>query len=290
MTQVQPLAVPRGGEQLLLEPSARESADRRGSRQLPASRRTLPFANDLRVHGSSDHQCRANRHVADQGHHAARPDYGGRDPRVRCPLRELGASIVHLHARDDQGRAPSGGGLCCPPVAGAERVGELGALAREQGEHSIAAWIDDDGHFSTERHLPVAARPSVLRATRWTLAPMRWPATGTRVDRFRAVANRASRSLHPSPGTATPVKPPGEPSGYLHAEPAGTRLALWSSLHPVTGDQLLSTREREATDLGYAEPVLLGYIDRAAPVSGRLGTGSPHLPWASRFGRPAARS
>jgi hypothetical protein len=53
----------------------------------------------------------------------------------------------------------------------------------------------------------------------------------------------------------------------------------------VTGDQLLTTERLEAADLGYGEPVLLGYVDPQAPVTGRLGTERRDVPWASHLGR-----
>jgi hypothetical protein len=60
---------------------------------------------------------------------------------------------------------------------------------------------------------------------------------------------------------------------------------IFSALHPATGDQLLATSEWEAVDLGYGEAELLGYADRQAPVTGRLGVEPRDLPWASRLGR-----
>jgi hypothetical protein len=73
--------------------------------------------------------------------------------------------------------------------------------------------------------------------------------------------------------------------GYVYDRHRPGRLELHSAVHPVTGDQLLTTNPWEANDLGYGPPELLGHIDAAAPVTGRLGTKRLHLPWASHFGR-----
>ena len=82
------------------------------------------------------------------------------------------------------------------------------------------------------------------------------------------------------------ISPPsGAPVGYLHRDAGGGRVPLLSAIHPITGDQLLTTNRWEATDLGYGEPTLLGHLEPSAPVTGRLGTGRPRLPWASRFGQ-----
>ncbi len=62
-------------------------------------------------------------------------------------------------------------------------------------------------------------------------------------------------------------------------------LVLWSAIHPVSGDQLLSLDQQEAEELGYGRSTPLGAVAASAPVTGRLGTGRPHIPWASRFGQ-----
>ncbi len=79
--------------------------------------------------------------------------------------------------------------------------------------------------------------------------------------------------------------PSGPPLGYLHRRAGPGRVPLFDAIHPITGDQLLSTHRWEAVDLGYGEPALIGYIGAEAPVTGALGTSRPWLPWASRFGQ-----
>jgi hypothetical protein len=166
-----------------------------------------------------------------------------------------------------------------PPIAGAERVGELGAL-RAAGD--VPVWLTDEGRLLTDHYEPAAARPRPAKALRWSLAPLRWRGDAPLPDLLRAALLRAPAVLA-SPNGAVPAR--GEPVGYLAAEAGGGRLPLWSAVHPVTGDQLLTTQEGDAGNLGYGEPVRLGYLEPDAPVSGNLGSGRPHIPWAARFGR-----
>jgi hypothetical protein len=88
------------------------------------------------------------------------------------------------------------------------------------------------------------------------------------------------------PQPVVPAAAAGRPAGRLYADPGEGRLPLFSAHHPFTGDQLLTTLRHEAGDLGYAGITLLGHLDAAAPVTGRLGiVPGPPLPWASRLGR-----
>jgi hypothetical protein len=53
---------------------------------------------------------------------------------------------------------------------------------------------------------------------------------------------------------------------------------------------LLTTHRREATDMGYEDPVQIGYLVARAPVTGRSGLQPATVPWASRFGKEAERA
>ena len=55
-----------------------------------------------------------------------------------------------------------------------------------------------------------------------------------------------------------------------------------ASIRPWLG---LSSSEREAGDMGYTGVRLVGFLDALAPVTGRLATDLPMLPWASRLGQ-----
>jgi hypothetical protein len=81
--------------------------------------------------------------------------------------------------------------------------------------------------------------------------------------------------------------------GHLESEPTPRSTVLHSAIHPVTGDQLLSTNPWEANDMGYGISVVLGHIVTRAPVTGTLEPNGVRVPWASRFGErvrgPAGR-
>ena len=129
---------------------------------------------------------------------------------------------------------------------------ELQATAR----NSVSLWD------TTIRREP---RRSALAATRWTLAPLAWRDAGAPLGtRARTTLWRLGRVFRGRPSFGGPV----------------------AAIHPFTGDQLLTTNESEAGDMGYGEAVLIGYLDAVAPVTGHLGVRErPRLPWASRYGQ-----
>jgi glycosyltransferase involved in cell wall biosynthesis len=172
-----------------------------------------------------------------------------------------------------------------------ELIGELGALIDEPFEEAIPAWMRGDGKLVTDRYAPSAPRPGAPLTARWVGAPLRWVGSGIPLGaRARAAARRvldlpaafAASRAHPAP-------PGGEPSGYLWARRADRRLPLYAAVHPVTGDQLLTSLAREATDMGYANVELLGYLLDAAPITGVGGLRETSIPWASRFGQNAGK-
>jgi hypothetical protein len=166
-------------------------------------------------------------------------------------------------------------------------VGELGSLHRTVRDGSIPLWIREDGRVCTGRYRPSDQRASVRARARWAAAPLAWRGFD-RLGRRAAAATRRSAALA-FPKNArqaeSVAEPRSEPAGFLHADDAQDRLPLYAGTHPVTGDQLLSTWRWDPVDLGYADVVLLGYLDARAPVTGRLGTELPRLEWASRFGQ-----
>jgi len=77
--------------------------------------------------------------------------------------------------------------------------------------------------------------------------------------------------------------------GFLAREPAGHRIPLFAAVHPVTGDQLLTPWRLEASDMGYTDLAVLGYMLAVAPVTGTRTIRQITVPWASRFGQNARR-
>jgi hypothetical protein len=168
-----------------------------------------------------------------------------------------------------------------------ELVGELGGLLTAPAHGSIGLWTTPEGYLVTRDHRLEGRSPSRRTAVRWLFGPLLWrdlpirprqraTATLARVARLALGARAVSGRLS---------SPSGQPLGYLQGSDGDGRLALYTALHPVTSDQLLTSDPWEAIDLGYGEPVRLGYLEACAPVTGRLGTARPLLPWASRFGQ-----
>jgi hypothetical protein len=177
-----------------------------------------------------------------------------------------------------------------PPLAGVERVAELGALWQESSGGRIPVWLSPKGQLCTDRYVPFPPDLAPRVLVRWLLAPAKWsgiaPPRSRLVEMVRRMidigAALRSGGEHREGSSTTAA-------GYLSASDGERRQPLFSSIHPATGDQLLSTHERESADLGYDAPVLLGFLEAVAPASGTLAISRPFIPWAFRFGQGAGR-
>jgi glycosyltransferase involved in cell wall biosynthesis len=171
-----------------------------------------------------------------------------------------------------------------------EYAGELGYLHKTPEKGSIPVWLSSGGVLHADPYVPVAGRPSVRTAVRWTLAPLGWSVISAFAPRLRASIRRAATSLVcllKSPSKADP--PSGEPIGYLRPERGRSGIPLYAARHPVTGDQLLTCWRLEADDMGYVDAVLLGYTSAGELPMGRPRVKRLSVPWASRFGMTALR-
>jgi glycosyltransferase involved in cell wall biosynthesis len=160
-----------------------------------------------------------------------------------------------------------------------DAVTELGALAPSAGPGLTALRLREDGFVVTEGYEPT--RPPGQGRIGWASAPLSWDAEAGLGVRLRSSFGRARRLLtrpwrRVSVAEAT--------LGFLHRKSGGGRRGLFSSVHPVTGDQLLTTRPKEAQDLGYPDPTRIGFIEATAPVTGDLAPKRAVVPWAHRFG------
>jgi hypothetical protein len=165
-----------------------------------------------------------------------------------------------------------------------EPAGELGALLTEACDDCDPVWIDEDGHVFTVSPLG-NGRPSVRDATRWIADPLTWTGFSHGGPKLRASARRTLESARILTSPRSSNGRPREPAGYLLRSPNDRTVALLAAVHPVTGDQLLTTEPAEIDALGYRYPSLLGYLVARAPVTGRLGPIRRAAPWASRFGQ-----
>lgn len=174
-----------------------------------------------------------------------------------------------------------------PPGAPA---GELGALIDAPIDGTEPVWQTARGALVTARVRAPVGMSAPTDVARWTLAPLRWNGSWSRDARARAVGRRALQGARAQlPRRSPRLLPSDAPVGHLFRDDGPRRLALYAAWHPVTRDQLLTTFPLEATDLGYEEPTLLGYLAAKAPVTGELGPRTAAIPWASRFGSEARR-
>jgi hypothetical protein len=216
---------------------------------------------------------------------------GPLEPAWGPPLEASTSLVGLLRLLDRRGRAHRYAAGVMPPIVGAERVGELGALLCEPISNGIPVWIAPDGRLGTDRHAPLPSDLHPRVVARWALAPVLWKRLASPVPRLNEVVTRvleAFAAFRRAPANVWNIT--GEPAGYLFRGDGEGRLPLFSAIHPVTGDQLLSTDGRESVDLGYNAPTLLGFLAAVAPASATLGTARPLVPWASRFGRRTSGS
>jgi hypothetical protein len=204
------------------------------------------------------------------------------DGRPWPPPAGLGGSVVGLvRALDrDAGRHRYALGSFPP----GELVGELGAACAEPGEGRVPLWTEPGG-VSTDGYGPRWSPASRRGRARWALAPLGWPGGLGAVERLGAVLGRLRRLPSLAARRAEPIPRDGDPDAYLHPHPGPNKTVLWSGVHPITGDQLLASSWDEPNALGYEQITPLGYLEAIAPVTRRLGTARPRVPWASRFGQ-----
>jgi glycosyltransferase involved in cell wall biosynthesis len=203
-------------------------------------------------------------------------------PHVQLPFRVKGlVRAVDRGARRHVygiGELPSG-----------ELAGELGALQTVPDADSVPVWQTAEGTVVTPTYVPGSPTLDARSAVRWVGAPVTWRGG---VAPHGALARASARRLLELPRAArsqgsTTATPAGEPVGYISRRATSAEVPLYSSIHPVTGDQLLTNSRIEAGDLGYVQTTLLGYLVDAVPLTGSRKMTGATVPWASRFGHNA---
>lgn len=160
----------------------------------------------------------------------------------------------------------------------------LGSLLREPGDALVPLMLRADGRLETEFAKPsrVSVDPSL--ALRWMLAPLAWEGLPPPAWAQRATVSRARRLLRSRRWRGVRGGRSAETLGWLRRTAARGYSPLFSATHPVTGDQLVTRSELEATDLGYRVDGLLGHVfDAGADHPSMLGTTT--VLWGSRFGK-----
>jgi glycosyltransferase involved in cell wall biosynthesis len=173
-----------------------------------------------------------------------------------------------------------------------EHPWELGALLDRDPGGGIPVWIDRMGRLHTDgyeaRDHPLSAQATL----RWIGAPATWRGFGRHVPRARAVARRGVEAVRQKASSfRSPAVPnlPVEPEGWLLPEDGPHRLPIYSAVHAVTSDQLVTRDRSEPRELGYGSARLLGYALSAAPATGSLERPAIGIPWGSRFGQVLSR-
>ena len=171
-------------------------------------------------------------------------------------------------------------------IPAGEIVGELGSCHSRPGPGSVPLWLIDEGRYVvTEEYRPSVRRPALRKAARWVAAPVTWSGLEPVRARVRSVVARAAEARRRISGAPLPVLGPvGGPVGFLDPVGAEDSVPLYAGLHPIVGDQFLTTNQWELVHLGYVDIALLGFLIPVAPVTGRLWSKLPQLPWASRYG------
>jgi glycosyltransferase involved in cell wall biosynthesis len=169
-------------------------------------------------------------------------------------------------------------------VPAGEPIAELGSLAESPLQGSIPAGIVD-GYLVTDRHRPPTMKPGYRDALPWAVEPVAWHGLAPWRSRVKALASRsrtAAAALRHR--TDRSVGAAVEPAGWLFKRARPGLVTLFAAYHPITGDQLLVRDAASATNLGYSDPELLGYLRSEAPLTGRLDEQPVPIPWARRFG------
>jgi hypothetical protein len=213
----------------------------------------------------------------------ASAELGAVDPSWPPPRDEQGGLLGLVRAVDYEARQHR---YALGALPAGQRSGELGALLAERPEDGRPLDLDRDGRPALAA-LSGSRRPGWARA-RWVLEPLLWRGEASPAARLRSVARRVIDAAcrhdarRPDRDAAPTV---AEPAGWLHASGGSGRAELWAAAHPVLADVLLTTDRDEPGELGYGAPVMLGFVELRAPVTGSIGPAEVPIPWARRWGR-----
>lgn len=142
-----------------------------------------------------------------------------------------------------------------PPADHVDGI-QLGSLHRHDGPGAVALRLRSDGRLASELVNPGRASRDPRKIGRWVAEPLRAEDAGGRAvgatSRLRHLAsNFRGRRL---------AEEEGEVLGYLRRQNMPGCSTLYSTIHPVTGDQLVTRFPQEATDAGYVMDGILGAI------------------------------
>jgi glycosyltransferase involved in cell wall biosynthesis len=151
---------------------------------------------------------------------------------------------------------------------------ELGSLCRHPSPGTVALRLRSDGRLTSELVTPGRASRDPRKIGRWLAEPL--VADSEASSRVRGAASRL-RHLARHSRSRRLSEEEGEILGYLPRQRLPGCSTLYSTIHPVTGDQLVTRVPHEATEAGYVMDGILGAIfdppdSAAAPAE--------EMPWA----------
>ncbi len=170
-------------------------------------------------------------------------------------------SWTHRYRVDPSGEAPEG-------VA-------LGYLHRRPGEGLIALRLRPDGRLASDLATPGRASRNPRKLMHWCAQPL--ASSDSLSSRLRGVGSRL-RHLTLNHRARRLSEEGGVTLGYLRREGMPGCSTLFSTIHPVTGDQLVTRYQEEAASLGYVMDGVLGAILDPSGDSGQPAPGA--IPWA----------
>jgi glycosyltransferase involved in cell wall biosynthesis len=133
----------------------------------------------------------------------------------------------------------------------------LGSLLRHPAPGSISLRLRPDGRLTSELVAPGRASRDPRKIGRWLAEPL--AADSQASARMRGSASRL-RHLARNSRSRRLTDEEGEILGYLPRQHMPGCSVLYSTIHPVTGDQLVTRVPHEATDAGYVMDGILGAI------------------------------
>ena len=180
-----------------------------------------------------------------------------------CPILPRGSDILHTgpwavvslrrqadaHAR----RNSYAVGAVGDSLAGVD----LGGLRRYPGPEMVALRLRPDGRLDSELCAPGRASRDPRKIARWLAEPLR--AGRARGGGMRETASRLGH-LTLRYRDRRLAGDGGEALGYLRREHVSGCSTLYSTIHPVTGDQLVTRFPEDATEAGYVMDGILGAI------------------------------
>lgn len=150
---------------------------------------------------------------------------------------------------------------------------ELGSLRRYPGPELVALRLRPDGRLASELCSPGRASRDPRKLGRWLAGPL--VADGPVTTRVRGAALRLRHlALHSRSRRLSDEE--GEILGYLPRRHMPGCSTLYSTIHPVTGDQLVTRVPHEATEAGYVMDGILGAI---FDPPDRTASPSEEMPW-----------